>query len=322
MNGIEIKASKKNLAPAIKTYFNVAKTRILEAKSENTWKAYMTGWKDFSAWCAHYGAKSLPADPEMVAAYIAYLEEKGRKASTIKLRLVAISQIHQYAGLTSPTKDFFVREALKGTFRRIGLKQEGKQPVWLEDLRNMVRQLPKTKKGLRDRALLVIGFAGAFRRSELVALDVEDVAVTRDGLVITIRQSKTDPYGLGEKVALPFGSNPLTCPVRSLQGWLSAGAITTGAIFRQVNRHDQVLDRLTGHGAGYIIKQSCESVGLDSKNYGGHSLRAGFVTEAANHQKSEHAIMKQTRHKSTETLRRYIRDGNLFNDNPASGIGL
>lgn len=318
----EKKEPKKTLAPAIKPYFDIAKNRILEAKSPNTWRSYMTGWKDFSSWCLDHEVACLPAEPETVASYITALEERGAKASTMKLRLVAISQIHQYAGLPSPTKNFFVRETLKGTFRRIGVRQEGKQPMWLRELKQILEQLPDSKKGLRDRAILIVGFAGAFRRSELVALDVEDVARTEDGLVITIRQSKTDPFGEGEKVALPFGNNRLTCPVRSVEEWMDATGITTGALFRHVNRHDQVLGRLTGHGVGYIIKQACEAIGLDPQAYGGHSLRAGFVTEAARHQKNEHTIMKQTRHKSTETLRRYIRDGNLFNDNPASGIGL
>ncbi len=180
-----------------------------------------------------------------------------------------------------------------------------------------------TLRGRRDRALLLVGFAGAFRRSELVSLDVGDVAFNTDGLVVQLRRSKTDQEGQGRKVGLPFGSNPLTCPVRALRDWFSQGNITLGPIFRSIDRHGNLKPmRLTDQSVALIVKRSAKTAGLDWERYAGHSLRAGLATAAAMADVSERSIMEQTGHKSLPVVRRYIRDGSLFRRNAATAVGL
>ncbi|MDC3424559.1 site-specific integrase [Aquibacillus sp. 3ASR75-11] len=190
-------------------------------------------------------------------------------------------------------------------------------------MRQVVEHLPHDKLiGIRNRALLVIGWAGALRRSELVSLNIEDISKTRDGLILHLNRSKTDQKGEGHDVALPFGSNPLTCPFRSFEDWISASGLIEGPVFRRMDRHGNIMDRLSAQSVRLIVKKCCEEVGLDPKRYGAHSLRSGFCSQAARFGKAEHQIMKQTRHKRSDSLKRYIKIANLFEDNAASGIGL
>ena len=209
-----------------------------QAKAPNTLRAYRADCQDFVSWCEARGLQSLPAAPETVALYLTHLAEAGRKASTMQRRLSSISQVHQAAGHESPTKSAAVRAVWAGVRRERGTAQGGKAPAVTVDIRAMVAALPEGLLGIRDRTLLLVGFAGAFRRSELVGLDVEDVAFTREGLVVTIRRSKTDQEGQGQKVGIPYGSHPSTCPVRALQAWLEASGITSGppVPFRQPPR--------------------------------------------------------------------------------------
>jgi integrase len=187
----------------------------------------------------------------------------------------------------------------------------------------MIARLPEGSLGLRDRALLLIGFSGAFRRSELVALDVSDVAFNREGLVVTIRRSKTDQESAGRKIGIPYGSNPATCPIRSLQDWLERSGIHEGPLFRPINRHGRMASvRLSGGAVAEIVKRYVEAVGLDATTFAGHSLRSGLATSAAMAGASERAIMAQTGHRSVNTVRRYIRDGSLFRENAVAVVGL
>jgi integrase len=191
------------------------------------------------------------------------------------------------------------------------------------DLRRMIVGLPESLLGERDRALLLVCFAGAFRRSELVSLDVADVSFTRDGLVIHLRRSKTDQEGEGRTIGIPRGSRPMTCPVRALKEWLDFSGITAGPLFRPVNRHGQVLaTRLSDRGVARVVQRAAAAAGLDPTDVAGHSLRAGLATSAAAAGVSERAIMAQTGHKSLPMVRRYIRDGSLFIENAAAGVGL
>ena len=177
--------------------------------------------------------------------------------------------------------------------------------------------------GARDRALILLGFAGAFRRSELVGLDVEDCTIGRDGLTIILRRSKNDQEGAGRKVGIPYGSNPETCPVRTIQAWMAQAGITAGPLFRSVNREGKVQpSRLSGIDVARIIKKLARRGGLDPYKYAGHSLRAGHATAAAVGGASERSIMNQTGHRSVQMVRRYIRDGNLFRENSATKLGL
>ena len=187
----------------------------------------------------------------------------------------------------------------------------------------MVKATPDALLGVRDRALLLVGFAGAFRRSELVGLDKQDCEFTNDGLVLMLRRSKNDQEAQGRKVAIPYGSHPETCPVRALQEWLEASGITEGALFRSMNRHRQIQSkRLSGYGVALVVKRYAEAAGLDPAKYAGHSLRAGLATSAAIGGASERSIMAQTGHKSVAMVRRYIREGSMFRENAAAKVGL
>lgn len=300
-----------------------AKEYVSRSKAANTLRAYQSDWRDFEDWCIVQGAPALPASAEVVALYLTSLAGQGIKSSTIQRRVTAISQAHQAAGVDNPTRNQVVRAVTAGIRRVHGTRQEGKAPALTEDIRAMVDTLPDNLLGLRDRALLLIGFAGAFRRSELVGLDVEQVEQTKQGLVITLSRSKTDQEGQGRKVGIPYGSRLDTCPVRALQGWLEASGITTGALFRSVNRHGQLQERrLSDKAVALLIKRAAQAAGLDSSKYAGHSLRSGLATSAAAAGVSERAIMAQTGHKSVNMVRRYIREGSLFRENAAANVGL
>jgi len=292
------------------------------AKAERTRESYALAWRTFTRWCEAQGLPSLPASPTTVALYLTSRANQGRKVGTLSLELVAISQAHKSAGHASPRSSAEVQAVLKGIRRAKGVAQTKKAPVLVPELRKMAAGLPATTIGLRDRALLLMGFAGAFRRSELIALEVGDVVFTSDGLEVTLRRSKTDQEGAGQKVGIPFGSDPATCPVRSLRKWLDGVGLKEGRLFRSVNRHGHIGGSLTGHGVALIVKRAAEQAGLDAGNYSGHSLRAGLATAAAKAGKQERIIAKQTRHKSIAVLRGYIRDAELFTENAASGIGL
>jgi integrase len=266
---------------------------------------------------------SLPAAPETVGLYIAALAESHRPA-TISRRMAAIAAAHKARGYESPAsmRHGAVASVWHGIRRTHGVAQKAKAPVLVEDLRAMVRKLRQGIIGTRDRALLLIGFAGAFRRSELVALNVEDLQFTSDGLVITLRRSKVDQEGEGRKIGIPYGSHPETCPVRSLKAWLEAASIESGTVFRSVTRHGKIAARMSGYAVALVVKKYAGVLGLEPAAYSGHSLRAGLATSAAIAGVSERAIMNQTGHRSSAMVRRYIRDSSLFRENAAAKVGL
>ena len=301
---------------------DAAREYMAGAKAEATKRAYSADWSDFSAWCSVRGAAALPASTEAVVLYLTELSAT-HKVSTLVRRLSAISQAHQVAGFESPTRSAVVRTLMAGIRRAKGTAPMAKAPTLTEDIRAMLATLPAGLTGTRDRALLLTGFAGAFRRSELVSLNYADVEFNSRGVVLTLRRSKTDQEGHGRKVALPYGSTFETCPMRSLQAWLEESGITQGPLFRPINRHGQMQpDRLSGFAVSLIVKRCVAAAGLDASKYSGHSLRSGFATAAAIAGASERAIMNQTGHQSTKMVRRYIRDGNLFRDNAAAKLGL
>lgn len=320
---LELKGKEENpLSTEILDLQEEAKRHLANSKSDNTKHAYRTDWKQFSEWCEKNGLNDLPADPETIVYYITFLG-KVFKASSIKRKMTAISQRHETAGYQSPTKTALVKGVWVGIQRTIGVKQEGKDALWLHELREIIDAIPQDKViGIRNRALLIIGWTGALRRSELVSLHIEDVLITREGLILHLNRSKDDQKGKGQDVALPYGSNPLTCPVRSLEDWLAASGISEGPLFRRVDRHGNIMGGLTPQSVRLIVKSCCEKVGLDPDRYGAHSLRSGFCSQAAKAGKAEYQIMKQTRHKRVDSLHRYIKKVNLFDDNAASGIGL
>jgi len=292
------------------------------SKAESTLRGYRSDWRDFCLWCEGNGSCPLPASPESVAAYIA--ECAGRlKVGSIQRRLNAVAEAHKARGLDSPTSSGMVRNTLKGIKRTLGTATVQKAPALTADIRAMVDATDAGLIGLRDRALVLLGFAGAFRRAELVALDVSDLDFNRDGLTVTLRRSKTDQEGQGRKIGIPYGSNPETCPVRTLQAWLEESGITGGPVFCSVNRHGKVLlGGLSPIDVARIVKKLAERAGLDPSKYAGHSLRAGHATSAAASGASERSIMNQTGHRSVQMVRRYIREGSLFRENSAGKLGL
>jgi len=305
-----------------------AKDYIREGVSSNTRRAYRGDWSHFSAWCEGQGLVPMPAAPETVVLYLTAHADgadgcRALSVGTLQRRLASLAVAHKVAGHEDPTKAAAVALAWRGIRRAKGVAPRGKAPALVQDVCRMIDALPEGILGTRDRALLLVGFAGAFRRSELVGLDRGDVEVTKDGAVVTVRRSKTDQEGEGRKVGIPYGSNPDTCPVRALAAWVEVAAIKDGPIFRPVNRYGQVLaGRLSGYAVALVVKRYAAQVGLDASRYAGHSLRAGLATSAADAGASERSIMAQTGHRSVAMVRRYIRDGSLFRENAAATVGL
>lgn len=292
------------------------------ASSPNTRRAYRADLEDFAVWCKHRRKAPLPADPDVVALYLRTCAE-GLKISTVTRRLAALNELHRGRGLAAPGDAWVVRNTMRRLRRELGVPAKAKAPLLTGDLKKIVALLPASLAGVRDRALLLLGFAGAMRRRELVELDFEDVGLTDEGLVIMIRHGKTDQVREGRKIGIPFGTHEETCPVRALGRWLAATNISSGPIFRGFTKHGHVrATRLTDQVVAAVVKKYVSAIGKDPKRFAGHSLRAGLATAAAIAGVSERAIQDQTGHKSLLMLRRYIRDGSLFRDNAAGKVGL
>jgi site-specific recombinase XerD len=310
------------VAILLKEAEGAAREYMRRSKAPNTVRAYRADWRHFEAWCQERGLPSLPASEDTVALYLADLASWAR-TSTIQRRLSAIAEAHRVAGHEPPTRGAKVRLTWSGIRRTKGTAEEGKAPVLTPDLRRMVATCDDSLLGLRDRALLLLGFAGAFRRSELVSLDVADLSFVPEGLTVLLRRSKTDQEGAGEKIGIPWGARGETCPVRAVRAWLDASGIGEGPIFRPIDRHGNILPkRLSPQAVAIVVKRRAEAAGLDPRRYAGHSLRAGLATSAAVAGASERSIMKQTRHKSLPMVRRYIREADLFRENAAAQVGL
>src|SRR5713226_380113 len=251
---------------------------IRASKAESTLRGYRADWRAFCAWCEGQGLSPLPASPETVAAYIA--ECAGRlKVGSIQRRINAIAEAHKAVGQDSPTHHAIVRNTMKGIRRTKGTAPTQKAAALTDDIRAMVDASDAGIIGARDRALILLGFAGAFRRSELVGFDVEDCAFGKDGLTVTLRKSKTDQTGTGRKIGIPYGANPDTCPVRVIQTWMEQAAVTAGPLLRSINRHGQVQPgRLSGNDVARIVKKLVKRASLNAAKYAGHSLRAGHAT--------------------------------------------
>jgi site-specific recombinase XerD len=298
-------------------------TRYLEqSKAPNTRRAYAADWADFTAWCEKYRRGSLPASPDTVAYYLAD-RSQDLKTSTLQRRLATITEAHRAAGLESPNKSAQVRLVWAGIRREKGVAQNHKKPVLTNHIREMVENLPEGPLGVRDRALILLGYAGAMRRSELVGLDIGDVSLGDEGLVVVIRKSKTDQVREGRKIGIPFGEHEGTCPVRAVLAWIEEADIEEGPLFRSVNKHGHVMEtRLSDQAVADVVQRSLVAAGKSARGFAAHSLRAGLATQAAMNGVSERAIQDQTGHKSLAVMRRYIRDGSLFRENAAAKVGL
>lgn len=300
------------------------------AISENTRRAYRADLEDFGRWCSQKGLRALPARPWTVANYLSALAETGEyKASTLERRATAIRQAHKIAGEPNPFEEYGdgsykLKRFMRGLVRELGRKPDKKTAARVARLRKMVLRLEEDCEArlLRDRALLLVGFLGAMRRSELVALEVEDLEwVEGKGVSLHIRESKTDQEQRGELIGLPKQEVEELCAVRALEAWLNAACITSGPIFRPIDRWGNIRPRgLSDKSVARIVKKAAVFAGFDPADFAGHSLRSGLATSAAAAGKEERDIQAQTRHKSRESLREYIHRGSLFKNNAASGL--
>ena len=300
---------------------------LKSSKANNTVRAYKSDFNDFSLFCVKNGFSFLPSEPNIVSLYLTHLSTKDVKISTLKRRLVSIGVIHKIKGHYLDTKHPSIIENLMGIKRRKGSVQKGKKPLLINNLKRIINVIDEDKseeiKKLRNRTIILIGFSGGFRRNEIVSLDYDDLDFVSEGLKINIKRSKTDQYGEGSVKGLPYFENPQYCPVVSIEKWLKLSKINNGPLFRRFTKGSNLSEnRLTDQSVALIIKEYLKLAGIDNKNYSGHSLRSGFATSAAEAGAEERSIMAMTGHKSTEMVRRYIKEANLFKNNALNKIKI
>ncbi len=286
---------------------------LKNSKADNTLKAYQSDFKDFATFCTRNGLNSLPSEPKIVAIYITHLSSFS-KYSTLKRRLASIKVVHKLKGHYIDTKHPIIIENLMGIKRKMGAKQNAKKPLLINDLKKIIKVIDEEKNNLKkllNKALLLIGFAGGFRRSELVSIEYDDLDFVTEGVKIIVKRSKTDQTGLGMIKAIPYFENKTYCPVTSLRNWINISKIDNGKIF---NISDKTV--------ALTIKKYASLAGLDYKKYSGHSLRSGFATSTAETGADERSIMAMTGHKTTQMVRRYIHESNLFKNNALNKVKL
>ena len=284
------------------------------SKANNTIRAYKSDFKDFSMFCAKNGFSSLPTEPKIISLYVTYLSS-GRKISTLKRRIASISVVHRLKGHYIDTKHPIIIENLMGIRRKTGSFQKSKKPILINELKQIIKAIDTTNKNkgrvLRDKAIILTGFSGGFRRSELVSIDYNDLEFVSEGVKIFIKRSKTDQSGEGMIKALPYFDNKEFCPVTFLKKWLDISKIRNGLIFN-----------ISDKSVALLIKKYASVAGLDSEKYSGHSLRSGFATVSAEFGADERSIMTMTGHKTTQMVRRYIKEANLFKNNALKKIKI
>jgi len=316
-----------DLITDIKTLQDQTLNNLKSSKANNTIRAYRSDFKDFSAFCVKNNLNFLPTDTKIVALYLTYLSSKGAKISTLRRRLVSIGVIHKLKGHYLDTKHPIIIENLMGIKRKIGSFQQGKKPILINDLKSIINVIDneKTKeiKKIRDKTLILIGFGGGFRRGELVSINYNDIEMVQEGVKIVIRKSKTDQFGEGMVKGLPYFSNQNYCPVLHLKKWLELSNIKTGPIFRRFSKSFKLSEnRLTDQSVALLLKYYLDIAGIENKNYSGHSLRSGFATVSAESGADERSIMAMTGHKTTQMVRRYIKEANLFKNNALNKIKI
>ncbi|MDA7459983.1 tyrosine-type recombinase/integrase [Candidatus Pelagibacter ubique] len=300
---------------------------LQNSKANNTVRAYKSDFNDFGIFCAQNGFKSLPSDPKIVSLYLTHLSTKDAKMSTLKRRLVSIGVIHKLKGYYLDTKHPSIIENIMGIKRRKGSFQKSKKPILINSLKLIIDAIDQKNKQeikkFRDRSIILIGFSGGFRRNEIVSLNYDDLDFVPEGLKINIKRSKTDQFGEGFTKALPYFDSSQYCPVISLKNWLDISKITSGPVFRRFLKGSKLSEnRLTDQTVAILIKEYLNLAGISSENYSGHSLRSGFATSAAESGVEERNIMAMTGHKSTEMVRRYIKEANLFKNNALNKIKI
>ena len=316
-----------NIITDIKALQEETLINLKNSKANNTIRAYKSDFNDFGLFCAKNGFKSLPTEPKIVSLYLTHLSTKEVKMSTLKRRLVSIGVIHKLKGHYLDTKHPSIIENLMGIKRRKGSSQKGKKPLLINNLKALIKAINRLDINpiikFRDRTIVLIGFSGGFRRNEIVSLNYDDIEFVTEGLKIILRRSKTDQYGEGSLKGLPYFDNPEYCPVISLQNWIKISEINSGPLFRRFSKGSKLTEkRLTDQTVALIIKKYLQLAGIESKNYSGHSLRSGFATSAAESGVEERSIMAMTGHKSSEMVRRYIKEANIFKNNALNKIKI
>ena len=284
---------------------------LKSSKASITLRAYKADFKDFALFCQQNGLNSMPSEPKIITLYLTRLS-KSSKFSTLKRRLASISVIHKLNGHYLDTKHPIITENLLGIKRVKGTHQKAKKPILINDLKLIINAINEDKNQInrsKNKALLLIGFAGGFRRSELVAILFDDVEFVQEGVKIFVKRSKTDQSGEGMTKGIPYFSNPDYCPVISLKSWIQEGQIKSGKIFDMSDKN-----------VALTIKKYAAIAGLDQNKYSGHSLRSGFATSTAELGAEERSIMAMTGHKTTQMVRRYIQEANLFKNNALNKI--
>jgi len=316
-----------NLITDMKALQEETLLNLQSSKANNTVRAYKSDFNDFGLFCAQNGFKSLPSEPKIVSLYLTHLSIKDIKMSTLKRRLVSIGVIHKLKGHYLDTKHPIIIENIMGIKRRKGSIQKAKKPLLINNLKILINVIDEYNnqdiKKFRDRSIILIGFSGGFRRNEIVSLDYDDLDFVKEGLKINLKRSKTDQFGEGSVKGLPYFDNTQYCPVLSLKKWLEISKINSGSLFRRLSKGSKLLEsRLTDQTVALLIKKYLKLAGIDSKNYSGHSLRSGFATSAAESGVEERIIMTMTGHKSTQMVRKYIREANLFKNNALNKIKI
>ena len=314
------------LTTDLKSLHEATLNNLKSSKANNTLRAYKSDFKDFGAFCAKHVLNSLPTEPKTVSLYLTYLSKKS-KISTLRRRLVSISMIHKLKGHYLDTKHPIIVENLMGIRRVKGSKQKGKKPILISHLKRIINVIDQQKneeiKKLRDKTIILVGFGGGFRRTELISIDHEDLEFVPEGLKINIKRSKTDQFGEGMIKGLPYFDNENYCPVVNLKKWLEISKIKSGSIFRRFSKGSSLTDkRLTDQSVVLLMKEYLTLAGIENKNFAGHSLRSGFATVAAESGADERSIMAMTGHKTTQMVRRYIREANIFKNNALNKIKI
>jgi site-specific recombinase XerD len=316
-----------NLITDIKALQEETLVNLQSSKADNTVRAYRSDFNDFRIFCVQNGFKAMPSEPKIVSLYLTHLSLKNIKMSTLKRRLVSIGVIHRLKGQYLDTKHPSIIENIMGIKRRKGSIQIGKKPLLINSLKKIINVIDEDKseeiKKFRDRSIILIGFSGGFRRNEIISLDYDDLDFVTEGLKINLKRSKTDQFGEGSLKGLPYFDNSQYCPVISLKKWIEISNIDSGPLFRRFSKGSKLTEnRLTDQTVALLIKKYLKLSGIESKNYSGHSLRSGFATTAAESGAEERSIMAMTGHKSTEMVRRYIKEANLFKNNALNKIKI
>ena len=300
---------------------------LQHSKAINTVRAYKSDFNNFGLFCAKNGFKSLPTEPKIVSLYLTHLSTKNIKISTLKRRLVSIGVVHKLKGHYLDTKHPSIIENIMGIKRRKGSIQKAKKPILINDLKEIINVIDNQNneeiKKLRDRTIILVGFSGGFRRNEITSLNYEDLDFVKEGVKINIKKSKTDQFGEGLLKGIPYFDNLQYCPVISLKKWIDVSNIYSGPLFRRFTKGSSLsVNRLSDQTVALLIKEYTKLAGIDNKNYSGHSLRSGFATSAAESGVEERNIMAMTGHKSSEMVRRYIKEANLFKNNALNKIKI